>query len=142
MSVENVDIDVLKAVTRFINEGKTRRNLRKAVGGGAVNVVAVSSEETIASVERKMNNTGASCVVLGVYYPSRSPENNIPRWRQVQTVVCERTRLADGTDGFEMFDDLSPDARIGMFCDYLWQKPERVVGIPDFAAVGAELVAA
>lgn len=139
---EYVDKDAMKAVVRFINDAKTRRNLRKAVNGGSLHVVAVSSEETIADVERKMNDMDVPVIVLGVYFPGRSPNMPIPRWRQVQTVICERTRLPDGSEGFEMFDDISPNASIGMFCDYLWAKPEKRIGIPDFAAVGAELIAA
>lgn len=133
----HVDITALKAVTRLLSDCKSRKSIADAGYGNGVPVVAVAENETVREVEWKMNATGSAKVILGIYFPGRSEKTTIARYRKVQIVLSRKTPSKDvpQTEDFEMFHDISPESTIGMYCDYLWQKPERTVGIPDFAGV-------
>lgn len=124
-------IQAMREVITYMNTGDVRKRIINQGYGNSIHVVAAFEDETLFSVQKRMCYTGSDRIVLGVVYPERSEHTIIPRWRRVQIILWER-QSTENTDS-EDFSTISPNATVGMFCDYLWSCKKRVM-IPDFTS--------
>lgn len=124
-------IQAMREVITYMNTSDVRKRIINQGYGNGAPVVAAFEDETLLSVQKRMRYSGMNRFVLGVVYPERSEHTIIPRWRRVQIILWER-QSTENTNS-EDFSTISPNATVGMFCDYLWACKKKVM-IPDFTS--------